>query len=98
MRQNISHLPLAELRGVLLDRPVEQAFERGGTFDFSAASADDAAAEYIKDGIDIEIAPLGRAFQLGDVPNPDLIAAVAGSSGLSSTGRRNTRRCSHTSW
>ena len=35
--------------------------------------ADDVAAEDVEDDVEIEVGPLGRAAQLGDVPTPKLI-------------------------
>ena len=54
---------LAGRHAILLHRLVEQRLEQGGAFGVGDLPSDDAAAEYIKDNIEIEIIPFSRAFE-----------------------------------
>ena len=63
---------------------VEQGFgaptERGALARGERPS-DDIATEDVKNDIEIEVGPFGRAEQLRDIPAPDFIGPVASSSG-----------------
>jgi hypothetical protein len=54
--------------GVLEQRPKQR-----GAFRIGDAPADHPAAENVQDHVEIEIGPLCRPHQFGDVPRPDLV-------------------------
>ena len=64
------------------DGVVEQGGEQRGAFGVGDAPADDAAAEDIEDDVEVEVGPLGRADELGDVPGPDLVGRFGQQFGL----------------
>ena len=51
------------------DEPLGQL----GAFTFGDHPADDETAEDVQDHVKVEVGPLDRAQQLGDVPTPDLV-------------------------
>jgi hypothetical protein len=51
----------------------DQLFGKMGRFTQSDHPAHDVAAEDIEDHVQVIAAPLDRAFELGDVPAPDLV-------------------------
>jgi len=51
----------------------DEAFGQGFVFPVGDHPSDNVTAENIKNHVEIEIRPLGRPFQFGDVPGPDLI-------------------------
>ena len=66
----------SELAGrdmMLGDGVIEQGLEQRGAFSVSNAPGDDPAAENIDDDVEIEVAPLRWAHELGDVPRPHLV-------------------------
>ena len=53
-----------------------------GAFAMSQHPADHATTVDIEDHVKVVVSPFFRAFQLGDVPRPDLVGAVASSAGF----------------
>ena len=58
---------------MFLDRIVEQRLEQSGAFSVRHAPAHDPSAVNVEDDIKIEVAPLRRSHQFGDVPRPDFV-------------------------
>ena len=67
---------------VLFDSIVKQRLEQGGGFRVGHTPADHAAAEDVEYDVEIEVAPLRWAHQLGDVPGPDLVWTLGQQFGL----------------
>src|ERR1700710_488821 len=61
---------------MFLDRIVEQRPEQSGAFSIRHAPSHDASAKNVEDHIEIEVAPLRRPDQFGDVPRPNFIGTL----------------------
>src|SRR5258708_11833117 len=61
---------------MFLNRIVEQRPEQRGGFRVRDTPAHDPATEDVEDHIEIEVTPLRRTHQFGDVPGPDFVWAL----------------------
>jgi len=64
---------LAALDVLLLDRLLDQSRGKGSALAWGNEPSDDAAAVDVEDHVQVEVVPLGRNFQLRDVPRPQWI-------------------------
>src|SRR3989475_8244900 len=70
MQRELAALDLL-LHATLRDQPLREF----GAFPHRDHPAGDVAAEDIQDHVEVEVGPLGRSEQLGDVPAPELIGS-----------------------
>ncbi len=84
------------LRQVSRDQPLGEA----GVLALGDHPADHVAAEDVEDHVEVEVGPLGRAHELGDVPGPDLVGprwpgarAWRSADGAAGRAARGPRRC-----
>jgi hypothetical protein len=61
--------------GLSLARSADQLLGERGGLDGGDHPADDVAAEDIEYHVQVEVRPLGRAMELGDVPRPELVGS-----------------------
>ena len=77
---------LSGLDALFGGRLLDQALGQGRAFARGHHPADDVAAEDVENDVEVEVGPLGRPEQFGDVPRPDLVGAGGQELGFRVTG------------
>ena len=64
------------------DGVLEQRPEQRGAFNIDDPPTHHTAAEYVEDHVEIEVDPLRRPQQFGDIPRPDFVGLFGSNSGF----------------